>query len=454
MAKLFGSSGVRGLANVDLTPLLACKVGSAVAAHSKAKKAVVARDTRVSGAMLEDALVSGLLSSGTDVLIAGVVPTPVLAYATKALGADVGFMLTASHNPPQYNGIKVFNGDSLSYTDEDQNAVEKKVAEGTFALADWRSLGKTTPIDASQVYMEMALKAVALKRQWRVVVDPGCGATFDVAPAMLKAMGCKVTALNAHPDGYFPARKSEPTAESLKDLANVVKTLGADAGIAFDGDGDRVAFIDEKGAFVNFDRSLAAYAAYALKRSGGGTVVTNVEASMCVETMAQAQGGKVIRTKVGDIYISEVIKQSDAVFGGEPCGAWVHPRHHYCPDGPLSAALFLKALEDEGKSVSEFVGAVPKYITLRENVTCKKELKYKAVAKIGATLKTAFPDYTDFSTVDGVRLALKDGWLLVRASGTEPLIRLTVEGESLAVANDITEKATALIKKQVEAEMK
>jgi phosphoglucosamine mutase len=454
MAKLFGSSGVRGLANVDLTPLLACKVGLAVATYAKAKKAVVARDTRVSGSMLEDALVSGLLSSGTEVLLAGIVPTPALAYATKAFGADAGFMLTASHNPPQYNGIKVFNRDSLSYTDEDQNAVEKNVREGTFALADWRSLGKTTPIDASQIYMEMALKAVALKRQWRVVVDPGCGATFDVAPAMLKAMGCKVTALNAHPDGYFPARKSEPTAESLKDLANVVKTLGADAGIAFDGDGDRVAFIDEKGAFVNFDRSLAAYAAYALKRSGGGTVVTNVEASMCVETMAQTQGGRVIRSRVGDIYISEAIKRAGAVFGGEPCGAWVHPQLHYCPDGPLSAALFLKALEDEGKSASEFVGAVPEYITLRENVTCKKELKYKAVAKIGATLKTAFPDYTDFSTVDGVRLALKDGWLLVRASGTEPLIRLTVEGESLAVANDITKKATALIKKQIEAEMK
>jgi len=454
MAKLFGSSGVRGLANVDLTPLLACKVGSAVAAHAKAKKAVVARDTRVSGAMLEDALVSGLLSSGTDVFLAGIVPTPVLAYATKALGADAGFMLTASHNPPQYNGIKVFKGDSLSYTDEDQDAVEKNVVDGSFALADWRSLGKATPIDASQVYMEMALKAVALKKRWQIVVDPGCGATFDVAPAMLKAMGCKVTALNAHPDGYFPARKSEPTAESLKDLANVVKTLGADAGVAFDGDGDRVAFIDEKGAFVNFDRSLAAYAAYALKRSGGGTVVTNVEASMCVETMAQTQGGRVIRSRVGDIYISEAIKRAGAVFGGEPCGAWVHPQLHYCPDGPLSAALFLKALEDEGESVSEFVGAVPEYITLRENIACKNELKHKAVAKIGATLKTAFPDYTGFSTVDGVRLALKNGWLLIRASGTEPLIRLTVEGESLAVANDITEKATALIKKQVEAEMK
>jgi phosphoglucosamine mutase len=451
MAKLFGSSGVRGLANVDLTPILACKVALAVATHAIAKKAVVARDTRVSGCMLEDALVSGLLSNGTDVLLAGMVPTPVLAYAAKALGADVGFMLTASHNPPQYNGIKVFNGDSLSYTDADQDAVEKILADENFALADWRSLGKTTPIDASQVYMSMAQKAVTLKRRWNVVVDPGCGAAFSIAPQLLKALGCKVTALNAQPDGYFPARKSEPTAESLQDLAKTVKTLHADVGVAFDGDADRVAFIDERGFFVNFDRSLAAYGAFALKQRGGGVVVTNVEASMCVETMAQKYGGKVVRTRVGDIYVSEAIKRDGAVFGGEPCGAWVHPQLHLCPDGPLSAALFLAALEEEGKSVSEFVGEVPEYITMRENIVCKNEQKYKLVEKLSDALKDAFPAYTDFSTVDGARLALKNGWLLVRASGTEPLIRLTVEGESPQAAKDITQKATALIHKQIEA---
>jgi len=449
MAKLFGSSGVRGLANIDLTPLLACKVGLAVAAYAKAKKTVVARDTRVSGDMLEDALVSGLLSSDTDVYLAGIVPTPTLAYAVRVFGADVGFMLTASHNPPQYNGIKVFRSDTLSYVDADQDAVENNVKKDTFARSDWRRLGKTIPTNATQSYVEMALKAVKLRKRWRVIVDPGCGATFNVAPAMLKAMGCKVTAINAQPDGYFPARKSEPTAESLTDLASIVKTLDAEAGVAFDGDGDRAAFIDEKGVFVNFDRSLAAYAAYALKQSGGGTVVTNVEASMCVETMVHAQGGKVIRTKVGDIYISEAIKSSGAVFGGEPCGAWVHPQSHYCPDGPLSAALMLKALEQENKSLSEFISAVPEYITLRENIACKDAEKYKAVAKIGVNLKTEFADYTDFTTVDGVRLTLKHGWLLVRASGTEPFIRLTVEGESLAVVNDITKKATAIIKKEV-----
>lgn len=452
MAKLFGSSGVRGLANVDLTPNLAYKVASAVATHAKTKKAVVARDTRVSGCMIEDALVSGLLSCGTDVLLAGMVPTPVLAYTTKAVAADVGFMITASHNPPQYNGIKVFNGDSLSYTDEDQDAVEKIVDKRGFALADWRGLGKTVHVDAAQIYLEMGKKAVALKRRWNVVVDPGCGATFSVAPKLLKALGCKVTALNAQPDGHFPARKSEPTAESLKDLANVVKTLGADIGIAFDGDGDRVAFVDEHGVFVDFDRSLAAYGAFALKRARGGMVVTNVEASMCVETMAQKYGGKVVRTRVGDIYISEAIKRDGAVFGGEPCGAWVHPKLHFCPDGPLSAALFLAALEGEGKSVSEFVGEVPEYITLRENIACRNERKYKAVDELGGVFKAEFAGYTDFSTVDGVRLALRNGWLLVRASGTEPLIRVTVEGESLSAAKDITQKATALIHKQIEAQ--
>jgi len=361
-------------------------------------------------------------------------------------------MLTASHNPPQYNGIKVFRGDSLSYTRLDQEAIEKIIAQGTYTLADWRSLGETVPFNATHAYKDMAAKGVKLKRHWRVVADPGCGATFNVAPALLKALGCKVTALNSQPDGYFPARKSEPTAESLKDLASIVKALRADIGVAFDGDGDRVAFVDEEGAFVNFDRSLAAYAAYAVKKAGGGAVVTNVEASMCVEKMVENKGGKVIRTKVGDIYVSEATKQSGAVFGGEPCGAWVHPKLHFCPDGPLSAVLMLQALEDEDQMLSQFIGEVPTYITRRENIACKNKRKYTVMAKLEPELKNSFLDYTNFSAVDGVRLALKHGWLLVRASGTEPLIRLTVEGESSEVANDISRKAAALIRRQVEAE--
>jgi len=451
MARLFGSSGVRGLVNADLTPQLACKVASAVVTHAKAKRAIVARDTRVSGDLIESALVSGLLSCGVDVLLAGVVPTPVCAYAAKVFGVDVGFMITASHNPPQYNGIKVFNGNSLSYTDPQQDAVEAIIADGRFGLANWRQLGRVTSVDATEPYLEMAKKAASLKKQWCVVVDPGCGAAYNLGPRLFKALGCKVTALNAQPDGYFPARKSEPNAESLQDLSKVVEALDADIGVAFDGDADRVAFVDESGGFVSFDRSLAAYAAFVLKQSGGGLVVTNVEASMCLETLAQKYSGKVLRARVGDVYLSEVISAEGAVFGGEPCGAWIHPNLHLCPDGPLSAALFIAALEQTGKTVSEFVAEAPEYVTQRENFACSKEAKYRIVEQLISALKAAFPDYTDFSTVDGIRLALKDGWLLVRASGTEPLIRLTVEGQTAVAAKDITAKAASLIRKQIEA---
>ena len=448
MGKLFGSSGVRGLVNVVLTPQLACSVGLAVATHAKARRAVVGRDTRVSGPMLEDALVAGLTAAGVQVSLLGMVPTPAVAYLTKALGADVGFMLTASHNPPQYNGIKVFRGDTLSYTDKNQNDVEKIVAENRFSLADWRKVGTAQKVWEDQLYVDLLTKAGNLKKKWHLVVDPGCGATYHVAPAALSALGCKTTAINAQPDGYFPARSSEPTAQSLTTLAATVRALDADLGVAFDGDGDRVAFVDEDGTFVDFDRSLAAFSAFALKKSGGGTVVTNVEASMCVETMAQKYGGKVVRVRVGDVYVSEAMAREGAVFGGEPCGAWVHPKFHWCPDGPLSAVLMLKALEEENVSLKQFIAQVPKYVTLRENLVVANEQKQKIVVAVEKTATKTFPEYNDFSTVDGVRLALKNGWLLIRASGTEPLIRLTVEGESLKAARAIMNRGVELVKAQ------
>jgi len=445
LARLFGSSGVRGLVNSFLTPTLACRVGMAVASIIKAKKALVGKDTRISGSLIEDALVSGLLACGVEVSLVGIVPTPVLAYTTMNLRADVGFMLTASHNPPQYNGIKIFDGTSLAYTDETQRIIEKAIIENNYLTANWNKIGEVSNANVKQFYYEMIMKTLPLDKNWRVVVDPGCGATYDISPELLREAGCKVTALNAQPDGFFPARNSEPTAKSLEDLIQVVKEVGADIGIAFDGDGDRVAFVDEKGSFVDFDRCLSAYVAHLLKCSGGGTVVTNVETSMCVETMAERFNGRVVRTRVGDIYISEAIKRYDAVFGGEPCGAWVHPNFHYCPDGPLSAVLLLKALEEEGKSISEFVGDVPQYVMQRDNLVCRNDLKQEVVACIEKSAKSAFSKYTDLSTIDGVRLAFNNGWLLIRASGTEPLIRVTVEGESLKVANDIMGRGKVLI---------
>ncbi|MEM3788503.1 MAG: phosphoglucosamine mutase [Candidatus Bathyarchaeia archaeon] len=448
--ELFGTSGVRGLVNVDLTPGMAVRVGMALGTFIGAGRVFVARDTRTSGLMIENALVSGLLACGVEVYCLGVLPTPVLAYLTRRLGADAGLMVTASHNPPQYNGIKIFDRRGMAYGERCQERLEKIIESGDFRLAEWLGLGKVDYGDESQLYVDMVLKSLKLGKKWRVVVDPGGGATSHVAPEIFKGLGCEVKAVNAQPDGFFSCRSPEPNAESLKPLSKIVKELGADLGVAYDGDGDRVALIEERGNFVDFDRVLAAYAAHALRKSGGGAVVTNVETSMCFERMVEPVGGKVVRTKVGDVYVAEAVKKFRAVFGGEPCGAWIHPKHHYCPDGILSSVLLLKALEDEDKSLSEFVADVPAYPIVRRNIHCRNEVKHAAVKKAKEFLKRAFPDYRQISAVDGVRLSLRDGWVLVRASGTEPLIRLTVEGESLKTAEAIMDRALAAVEKAVE----
>jgi len=445
--KLFGSSGVRGLVNSDLTAVMAEQIGVASANFSKAREALVARDTRPSGLMLENALISGLESGGTSVKRLGILPTPVLAFLTKKKKADIGFMITASHNPSEYNGIKVFNSDGLAYNQKNQNAVEKIIEHKSFARMDWKSVGHDSVANEDKLYLEAIEKEIRLNKKWHVIVDPGCGATFSLAPTILQRLGCKVTAMNAQPDGWFPARSPEPNAESLTLLAEAVRMLGVDAGLAYDGDGDRAAFIDKKGCFVDFDQVLAAYAAHVISEKGRGTIVTSVETSMCIERMVEPRGGKVVRTRVGDVHISEMMKKTHALFGGEPCGAWIHPQFHYCPDGILSSVLLLGALEGEDKDLAEIVAEVPKYPVIRRSFGCRNELKEKAVKQAGEAFKSVFHSYKNVSTIDGFRLVLEEGWLLVRASGTEPLVRVTVEGESLNAAKQIMEKGAESMKK-------
>lgn len=449
--KLFGSSGIRGLVNEELTPDLAVKIGYTLGEVTGAGRVLVARDTRTSGLMLEKALISGLIASGAQVQILGVQPTPVLAYLTLKLKADIGVMITASHNPPQYNGIKIFDKSSASIDEETQKRIEEALRGGIFRLADWRSLGNASYVDESREYIEMLLDRVRLNREWRLVLDPGCGATSKIAPTIFREGGCKVASINAQMDGFFPGRKPEPNAESLESLAKTVKSLGADIGVAFDGDGDRAAFIDEKGSFVSFDRALAVYASNAVERESGGIVVTNVEASMSIEKLVESRGGKVIRTKVGDVYVALAVKAHKAIFGGEPCGAWIHPAFHYCPDGILSSLLLLKILEERDQKLSEFIAEAAEYPVLRENISCPNELKHQVIEKAEEHLREIFQNCREVSKIDGFRLATDDGWVLIRASGTEPLIRVTVEGLSNEKAKNMMEAALASIRKAEES---
>jgi phosphoglucosamine mutase len=452
--KLFGTSGIRGIVNLDLTPEIAIQIASAVATYTYSGKIVIGHDTRTSASMLEHTLTAGLLAGGCSVYTIGLVPTPVLAYLTREIKADAGIMITASHNPPKYNGVKLFSKDSMAFDEEKQSQIEKIVENKSFRRADWQNIQKEIRIDEAYRYVNAIKESVTLKKQWKIVLDTANGATSNMGPILFRKLGCKVTAINSQPDGFFPGRNPEPNAESLRSLCQMVKQLKADAGIAYDGDGDRMVAVDEKGKISPFDQILAAYASYVIKKNKGGIVVTTMEASMCLEKMVNQYNGRIERTKVGDVNVAIAVRNCRAIFGGEPCGAWIHPKYHYCPDGILSSILLLKALEEEDTSLSTFVSRAPQYPMTRENVKCPNNIKLKVINELEKVVESTFPKIKKKLIIDGLWIALDKGWFLIRASGTEPLVRITVEAESADGAEEIMEKGIKLVKRLVKEMVK
>ena len=444
-SRLFGTSGIRGIINREITPFLALDVGLSLAMRTRSGRIAVGTDTRISGPILANALISGLIAGGCEVQELGIVPTPVLAYLTRSLGSSAGVMVTASHNPPEYNGMKLFNDNSMSYTIQQQLEIEKLVRGRNFIHKPWDKLGRTTVLAETARYIREIAGNINLKKRWRVILDPGCGATYDVAPRVFSKTGCKVNTINAQPDGNFPGRSPEPSPENIKDLCALVKESGADVGFAYDGDGDRFTVVGEKGVAFSLDQVLAAYAMHLTKKKGGGLVVTTVEASMIVEEAVRSVGGEIERTAVGDVNVAASVNDHKAIFGGEPCGAWVHPEYHLAPDGILSSLLFLKALDDMGLSASELVDSMPSYATMRGKFNCPNERKSEAMTQIAKLLPRSFPGILGEDTTDGLRLALKEGWILVRPSGTEPLLRMTVEAKTASIAKHIYGSANKVI---------
>jgi len=434
--RLFGTSGIRGFANLEVGPSLAYKVGLSLADRLGEGRVVMGYDTRTSSQMLSSAMVSGVCSGGLDATVLGMIPTPTLAYLSKALHAKAGAMITASHNPPEYNGIKLFTEEGIAYSRRLQRQIEQAVSSEKSRIVHWKRIGEIELSDESERYVKMITDNVVLEKRWDVVVDPGCGAASLIAPEVLGLLGCKVTSINAQADGTFPGRRPEPSPENLTELSKSVRILKADIGIAFDGDADRVVFIDERGVFLEQDRALGAFAGHALKKRKGAIVVP-VDTSLSVEETVRQGGGRLIRTKVGDVYVANAVEKYGAVFGGEPCGAWITPKFHSCPDGILHSVLFLKAIEESGEKPSQFVSRVPKYHPLRRKIACPEEFKQKAMAEIEKKLSKYFLKSTKLIRVDGLGFEIEDGWVLIRPSGTEPILRVTSEAASLKSAEKI-----------------
>ncbi|AEK20109.1 Phosphoglucosamine mutase [Methanococcus maripaludis X1] len=443
--KLFGTSGIR-MKNLD--PLIAYKVGFAISKNFK--KAVIGRDTRTTGNLIESAITAGLLNGGCDVTTIGMVPTPVLGYSAKDY--DLGIMITASHNPPEYNGIKLFNKNGTAFDPQQEKELENIIENDDFNEGTWDNIGCVVEDKtAVKKYFEYILQNLNLNTNFNVVVDCANAAGCVVSPNIFTEAGCKVISVNSHCDGRFVGRMPEPNETNLKETVDIIKGLNSNGrnyvGIAHDGDADRMIAIDELGRVTDFDKLLAAFCKYLVQKTGADKIVTTVDASMAIEEYLNEFGAKVIRTKIGDVAVAEELEKTGAIFGGEPSGTWIHRDIHLTPDGILSGLRVLEMMEFYGKKLHEIIDEVPSYANMREKISCPDNLKQKVmdyVSKEGEKIFKKKPE-----TLEGVRFSFEKGWILIRLSGTESYVRVRVEAKEKDFAEKLMKTGISMVKKGI-----
>ena len=446
--RLFGTFGVRRTANDVLTPEFATRLAACYGTQIQGTVAV-GGDTRTSTPMLMEAVKAGLLSSGCDVVDLGILPTPGVQYAVRKY-YDGGVMITASHNPPKYNGIKFLDADGIGIPDDMELEIERLYFDAEPKRADFSEIGEVYINDKIiDEYVDEAISKVdaeAIRNaNLKVVVDCGSGAGCYTAPYLIRKLGCDVTSLNSQPDGFFPGRDPEPIEENLQELISVVKELGADIGLAHYGDADRTICIDEKGNFVLGDKTFTLVEKQMLKENNGGTIVTTVATSQAIYDVAEEFNGEVIATAVGDLLVARKLKDTDGLFGGEENGGLIFPDFVYGRDAVMTVAKILEIVAKEEKPLSELVAELPVYYASKMKIECPDDEKEFVMTSIADEIKTT----TDFELdlTDGVKILKDDGWVIIRPSGTEPIFRCFAESDSQDKADEMTDWGISLINK-------
>ncbi|MHA1965599.1 MAG: phosphoglucosamine mutase [Candidatus Thorarchaeota archaeon] len=452
--KLFGTTGVRKVYGDEFDLEMALNLGKSLGTYLGKGIVMIARDARTTGLMVADALTAGILSTGVNAVRAGIIPTPTLAFITMKHGFDAGLMVTASHNPPQYTGVKFWSRNSMGFTPKDEAKLEEIYDSKDFKVASWDELGKETRIESSvdehiKALLEKCDAETIRSKSFRVIVDPGNGAACVHTPYLMQKLNCQVVTINGQLDGHFPGRRSEPDEESLGDLIQMVKKTGADLGIAHDGDSDRVVFVTEHGEVIRGDRTIALLAEQAMGAIKDKTVVTTVDSSLVLDETVQNAGGNTIRTPVGDIQVAIKVVEVKGVIGGEACGVFIFPDAHLAPEPFLAACKILELMASTGKTFGELIATIPQYPLLQGKIECPNDKKQSVMDALAEALPSKISDVKEVLTVDGLGITLKQGWVLVRPSGTEPVIRITCEGPTKEVVKKILKNTEEVIRSTI-----
>lgn len=441
MAKFFGTNGIRGIFSEDFTLEFVHDMTLAIGTYFKKGPVLIGYDGRDSSPAICKVVSSALNSIGIDCNIAGIVPTPCLEFAVKALGYSGGIMITASHNPPHYNGIKPAAYDGVEISRDDELIIEDIYLQKSWIQNPdrWGTTGKEDrTID---VYLKGIISHIDSKliesKHFKVVLDLGNGAQAVSAPNFCNMLQCETFLINEKIDGSFPGRGSEPTPQNLSKLSESVITNNADIGIAFDGDGDRSIFCDNKGNILTGDKSALALMRHILKKNPNSLVVTCLNSGSNTEVLAREFNSKVIRTKVGSVEVSRKMVPTDALIGFEENGGFMYGKHNQVRDGCMTLALMLDLLATSEKSIYEYVTSLPSSFTTKDKIACSPE----NVSKLIMALKSEFPNS---DTTDGIKITIDPkNWVMIRPSGTEPIVRVYAESES-------QEKLDALMSKYIQ----
>lgn len=444
-------SGMRGIVGKDLTPELVARHAAALGAWAAGRgqpKVALGRDARTSGAMFARAATAGLMSVGVEVVDVGIVTTPTLQLAVEFHHCGAGLMLTASHNPVEWNALKLVGPDGI-FLDGEAGAAVRALAERGPVRAGWDGVGQVVTDDAAIArHLELVLHLPMVqveeirKRRFHVALDCVRGAGGLAIPPLLEALGCQVTAINLEADGRFP-RPPEPLPENLGDLARLVRQVRADVGMAVDPDVDRLALVDERGTPIGEDYTLA-FAVRAVlgedtRRGGPPAVVANLSTSLVVEDAARRAGARFFRAPVGEANVARMIQEERAVVGGEGNGGVILPSVHIGRDAPIGVALILQLLAATGQTVSQLVAASPRYHIVKA--------KAPRGADLGAAYRALRDRFADATADDrdGLRLAWPDRWVHLRPSGTEPIVRFIAEAPTEAEAQSLIDACRALV---------
>ncbi len=447
MAKLMVSvSGVRGIVGDGLTPEIALRFAQAFGAFSGKGKVVVGRDSRVTGAMLKDAITAGLLSVGCDILDIGVCPTPTTQMAVENLKAVGGIMITASHNPIMWNGMKLIGHAGLFLDATEGEQVVRISQEKMFPFSSWDRIG--VKLEYSKAIAEHLAAILDLDfvnpeqirdRKLKVVLDCVCGAGSVMVPKLLSRLGCDVVPINCEPTGLFP-RNPEPLPEHLTEVCEKVIAEQADLGIVVDPDSDRLALISEKGEPLGEERTLALATHFILGRKKG-PIVVNASTSRVHDDIAESNGVEVIRTQVGEIHVAKRMREVGAVIGGEGNGGVILPDIHLGRDAPAGVALTLQHLAEFSGTISELNDTLPNYVIIKTKVELENIEPSQALDKIRSEYANETLDLTD-----GVKLLRGKSWVHIRPSNTEPIIRVIAEAPTAAEAEQLAQEIMEHIK--------